>query len=557
MKSSFVGYPLINGGKKTRQPRATSSAVRNSNATATRNFDAATARPNLPEREFIGRRNLPSDEPAGRSFPSEVALPPRPMLSRPAPSSATSISSEVKASATSRTYDQILEEFRGLPNDIPSERIIELYEELTAAPNQTSSQENYVKSLAGAINDMRNDIESKGRVSADNSIKQQGGGGASGSGSEKPQPVLDDPLNRVSFYSPDFVGMDRERAEIEKQFIDPQIWTNMFAAARTMLLYGPPGGGKTYLVKGMVNAFRDKLQQPVHFFAPTNAALKGKYSGQVEKNLVNWFETAQREAQKTGSVSILFFDEIESLASARSDENQVMNASVTQLLTLINGADSHKYNRVLVVGATNLPWSLDEAILRRFSTRIFVDLPSSTSVPVLLYTALGRRLRLVEESERLQENVWQFCNALAVQMGFQTGVKKTIKGGSSDPRYDLILRNHVESSDAVSPVGFNASDITNFVDSVVNDLALKTLYSTGNENPDGCKYICLPSNVGCEPCRTNQEERSTVKVDVHLLRDPTVKLEVKNRLTELKSSVNGSNYIKTLRYAVDPSQAFK
>lgn len=195
----------------------------------------------------------------------------------------------------------------------------------------------------------------------------------------------------------DVVGCNEAKDKITESFINTFIYPNLFRnRTRAILFYGPPGTGKTMIVKAAINEL--KLSAPnlnIHFFAPLAADLKGKYVGETEKKIKAYFECASLRAceseqeTKNGlfqrNLSILFLDEMEALAGSRSAEGsgEGMTSSVNTLLQMMDGV-STKPNLV-VIGATNYPWKLDGAILRRFPTRIFIDLPTKEDVTKLIF----------------------------------------------------------------------------------------------------------------------------------------------------------------------------
>ncbi|KAJ2449574.1 hypothetical protein EV183_004818 [Coemansia sp. RSA 2336] len=145
-------------------------------------------------------------------------------------------------------------------------------------------------------------------------------------------------------------------------------------APKGVLLYGPPGVGKTRLVSTIASA--------------TNAALTtvqgpeiiGPYLGESEERLRRKFMEAREKLLKDGiEASILFIDEIDSIAPKRQQGAQGNQASarlVAQLLTLMDGLESR--GRVVVIGATNMPNVLDAALRRpgRFDREIHIDVPN-------------------------------------------------------------------------------------------------------------------------------------------------------------------------------------
>jgi len=150
-----------------------------------------------------------------------------------------------------------------------------------------------------------------------------------------------------------------------------------------ILLWGPPGVGKTLIAKAVA-----------HDWAFTFISIKGPellnmYVGESEKNIREIFSKARSNAP-----TVLFFDEIDSLAPARgytSDSSQVMDRIVAQLLTELDGVVA--LQNVVVIAATNRPDLLDQALLRpgRFDKVIFVDVARTIEEKLKIIKALTRK----------------------------------------------------------------------------------------------------------------------------------------------------------------------
>ena len=133
-----------------------------------------------------------------------------------------------------------------------------------------------------------------------------------------------------------------------------------------LILFGPPGCGKTMIAKAIANEIQ------AHFISVKGPELLNKYYGQSEENLRTLFEEAS-EMQP----SIIFFDEIDAIAQKRSSEDNLRIEAkfVNQLLTLMDGIED--YGSVCVIAATNRPELLDSALLRpgRFDYQLNVPKP--------------------------------------------------------------------------------------------------------------------------------------------------------------------------------------
>ena len=196
------------------------------------------------------------------------------------------------------------------------------------------------------------------------------------------------------------VGVDDAKTKLKTQYINPLLYPNMTPGARATLLYGPPGTGKTLLAKACVNEIQQKSMNNFNilFIAPAAAELKGKYVGETEKLLTNLWMGASALAtavtKETGkrTIAIIFIDEVDALApSGRGGEGAqaaITASAVNTLLQLMDGFNSPK--NVSLICATNFPWALDDAFLRRFSSQILIDLPEQADILRMLKEMLSR-----------------------------------------------------------------------------------------------------------------------------------------------------------------------
>jgi transitional endoplasmic reticulum ATPase len=150
-----------------------------------------------------------------------------------------------------------------------------------------------------------------------------------------------------------------------------------------VLLYGPPGTGKTLLAKATAG------ELDAAFFTISPADILSKWVGEAEQNVKKLFDAARAEPR-----SVIFIDEIEALIPARQDEgSSVMQRLVPQFLQAMEGFDKKAVSPILFMGATNVPWQLDPAVLRpgRFDEKVYIPLPDGPARRKLLDLYLAHR----------------------------------------------------------------------------------------------------------------------------------------------------------------------
>ncbi|KAJ4312271.1 hypothetical protein N0V94_007537 [Neodidymelliopsis sp. IMI 364377] len=182
----------------------------------------------------------------------------------------------------------------------------------------------------------------------------------------------------------DVAGLEIAKSALKETvvypFLRPDLFMGLREPARGMLLFGPPGTGKTMLARAVATESKST------FFAISASSLTSKFLGESEKLVRALFQLA-----KIMAPSIIFVDEIDSLLSSRggSSEHEATRRIKTEFL--IQWSDLQKAaagretsekdkekgdaTRVLVLAATNLPWAIDEAARRRFVRRQYIPLP--------------------------------------------------------------------------------------------------------------------------------------------------------------------------------------
>lgn len=149
----------------------------------------------------------------------------------------------------------------------------------------------------------------------------------------------------------------------------PQWFENGIDPPTGILLYGPPGTGKSYLAKATAAQAED-----ISFISVSTADLLSKWVGESEKLVRALFQVAAKY-----SPSVIFIDEVDSLLGQRSDQDAGPAHRVkNEFLQALDGMKSNM-SGVLFLGATNLPWSIDTAMKRRFQKKIYIPLPDAAA----------------------------------------------------------------------------------------------------------------------------------------------------------------------------------
>ncbi|KAL9385568.1 hypothetical protein Peur_022578 [Populus x canadensis] len=183
----------------------------------------------------------------------------------------------------------------------------------------------------------------------------------------------------------DVAGLEKAKQSLMEMVILPtrrrDLFTGLRKPARGLLLFGPPGNGKTMLAKAVAS------ESEATFFNVSASSLTSKWVGEAEKLVRTLFIVAISRQP-----SVIFMDEIDSIMSTRlANENDASRRLKSEFLIQFDGVTSNPNDLVIVIGATNKPQELDDAVLRRLVKRIYVPLPDGNVRRVLLKHKLKGR----------------------------------------------------------------------------------------------------------------------------------------------------------------------
>lgn len=220
----------------------------------------------------------------------------------------------------------------------------------------------------------------------------------------------------------DVAGLENVKSEIFTKVIYPMRNKDLADQYKVspgggVLLFGPPGTGKTYIARAISHEVNAK------FVYINPSTLLSKWFGSFEKKIEQLFRIARENAP-----TVIFFDEVDALAPKRSrTDSSVMKRAVPQLLAEMDGFSKDRREMVLVIGATNNPWDMDEALMRpgRFDEKIYIGPPD-----------LDARRRLFEISLRGRK----------ISNGINYGYLANITDGFSGADIDYICRKASEQA---------------------------------------------------------------------------------------------------------------
>ena len=274
--------------------------------------------------------------------------------------------------ASLEQYEKAIEDFA---------KVVELKPDFAEAFHLRGISYEYSGDMDSAIDDYKKALELKPNFTEAKShldaAKSKAEGGGEGGESKPGSDIRMVETPNMSFL--DVAGMDKTKEEIRKAIVYPLANPELAKAYGKLggggiMLYGPPGCGKTFIVKAAAG------ESKANFINAKLSDLLDMYVGNTEKNIHKAFETSRKHPP-----CILFFDEVEAIGSRRDQQSgpggsQSLKMAVNQMLYEMDGIEANNEN-VLILAATNAPWDVDPAMRRsgRFNKALYIPEPDLNS----------------------------------------------------------------------------------------------------------------------------------------------------------------------------------
>jgi vacuolar protein-sorting-associated protein 4 len=222
-----------------------------------------------------------------------------------------------------------------------------------------------IKSLQGAVSSNEMNEAANHDSGGGGATMEGNGNGVSGKPNEE---LVMTERPKVNWQ--EVIGLDTAKKAVKEAIVYPVQRPDLFPLGwpRGILLFGPPGCGKTLLAAAVATEI------DANFYSIDAASIMSKWLGEAEQNVAKLFGSARKSATE-GKPAIVFVDELDSLMGNHSNEVGGEIRVKNQFLKEMDGiVDKGKPLHVYVIGATNKPWDLDWAFIRRFQKRILVPL---------------------------------------------------------------------------------------------------------------------------------------------------------------------------------------
>nr|XP_054748617.1 vacuolar protein sorting-associated protein 4B-like [Lytechinus pictus] len=307
----------------------------------------------------------------------------------------------------------------------------------------------------------------------------------------------------------DVAGLEVAKEALKEAVIMPTKFPHLFTGNRTpwrgILLFGPPGTGKSFLAKAVATEANST------FLSVSSSDLMSKWLGESEKMVKSMFAVARQKKP-----AIIFIDEVDSLCGSRSDtESESARRVKTEFLVQMQGVGVDN-SQILVLGATNIPWALDAAIRRRFEKRIYIPLPEVQARITMFKLHMGETKTTVTDQE------------------FRTLAQRS--DGYSGADISIVIR------DALMMPVRKVQSATHF----------RTISGPSPSDPSVTAHDLLEP---CSPGSPGAKEMSWMEIDgKKLLEPPVTYKDLLKALENTKPSVNEADLKKQEQFTADFGQ---
>ncbi len=268
----------------------------------------------------------------------------------------------------------------------------------------------------------------------------------------------------------DIAGMDELKQDLTENVIWPLIYPDVIEElsgmeSNSVLLYGPPGCGKTFIAKSLAGEASKRSGQEINMYKADSSSLENRYVGDTSKLIKAYFQTLLDDAPSIG-----FIDEIEGLCSKRggSGSSRYGDKIVDCLLEGWNTIDE---SQAMIIATSNLPWTIDAAILRsgRLEDKIFVPAPDFESRVETFEVYLGKKKIEDIDFDELANLTDCYSNRAIRKVAVLAGriaAGKTIKGERN--------KRVITMDDLIQAITETPSDLKVWADQTINSMVANT-----------------------------------------------------------------------------------
>eukprot|EP01062_Namystynia_karyoxenos_P024755 TRINITY_DN1967_c5_g1_i1.p1 TRINITY_DN1967_c5_g1~~TRINITY_DN1967_c5_g1_i1.p1 ORF type:complete len:502 (+),score=159.08 TRINITY_DN1967_c5_g1_i1:59-1564(+) len=333
-------------------------------------------------------KGLPAQAPAASAAPAPAPTPPT-----PAPAAAPAAGRPARTPATERSQSPLSEPHASTYPAAAKRRRPTPPQDRNATAKAAGPPEQLAATTAPRVRSPPRPAAGVANGRANGAPRPGGRGGKRKKSKEEDiQKDLNDQekaiYNEILDRSPevffeDVAGLEKVKYALDEICIQPNLNPELFSGLATpskgVLLFGPPGNGKTMLAKAVAT------ECGATFFNISASSLTSKFHGESEKMVRALFSLAEKMQP-----AVVFIDEIDSMLTSRSSgEHDATRRLKTEFLVQMDGAGSAAGRRILLLGATNRPQELDDAVLRRLPKRVHIPLPD----PVTREALVARKVK--------------------------------------------------------------------------------------------------------------------------------------------------------------------